>query len=155
MTKQGSGDQALEFSMEPTIFSGEETAQQPLSQAQARRRPLGVSVLAVLQVLGGVLLGLAAMGIANEAADVDAAGPVAAVLGTMAVGQILVGTGLWRLRNWARKIAVVLFSVSAVIGVLVMFMGNVSGLFQAGFAGSWAIYLSRDHVRNAFTGLGS
>lgn len=155
MTKQGSGDQALELGIGPTALAGKGAADQPVSKAEGRRRPIGVSVLAVLNILGGVLLGLAAMGAANEAADVDVAGPAAAVLGAMAVGQIVVGTGLWRLRNWARKVAVSLYGLSAVIGILTLFMGSVAGLLQAGIAVSWAVYLSREHVRDAFLGIGS
>lgn len=118
-----------------------------------RRRPLGISLLAGWNMLAAVALALAAIGAGATTHDPEAAGALGAILGFMAVVSFAIGIGLWRLRNWARITAITLHSFSVVTGLLSLFLaGNPLGLLQVAVAGGIALYLTRQHVVEAFTG---
>ena len=115
-----------------------------------RKRPLGVSILAVLNIIGAVILVLAAIGGGSELGDPGAATAYGAIMGLFGVFSLMVGIGLWRLSNWARIAAVVLYSLSAVIGLVELCQGAPAGFMQMLVAGSIAAYLYRAYARGAF-----
>jgi uncharacterized membrane protein (DUF2068 family) len=115
-----------------------------------RKRPLGVSILAVLNTIGAVILILAAIGGRSELGDPGAAAAYGAIMGLFGVFSLMVAIGLWRLRNWARIAAVVLYGLSAVIGLVALCQGAPSGFMQMLVTGSIAAYLCRDYARGAF-----
>jgi uncharacterized membrane protein (DUF2068 family) len=138
-------------------------------------RPTGVTVLAILNFLGaasmvicGLLLmlglGLAGMG----AGSAGEKGGMALLLGLGAVAgvvflvfaavAIVVGIGLWRLRNWARILTIILAAIS-LLPLLPGLMGSMltleifSLIFQLVFAAfyGWIIwYMLQPHVKRAF-----
>ena len=128
------------------------TPSTPVSEMElidGRKRPLGVSILAVLNIIGAVILVLAAIGGGSELGD-PAAAAYGAIMGLFGVFSLMVGIGLWRLRNWARIAAVVLYSLSALLGLVDLCQGAPAGFMQMLVAGSIAAYLCRAHAREAF-----
>jgi len=138
-------------------------------------RPTGVTVLAILNFLGaacmvifGLLfmlgLGLAGMGAGSSGEG----GAMALLLGLGAVAgviflvfaavAIVVGIGLWRLRNWARILTIVLAAISLLplLPGLLMSMLSIeifTMMFQLAFAAfyGWIIwYMLQPHVKRAF-----
>lgn len=102
----------------PAASRGQEPA------THRRERPAGVTVLAVLQIIGGIgsmgMGGLLIIGSLGMAASTDiplvgafgtAGGVIAAGIGVLG---LLLGIGLLRLRNWARVTAMALCSLSYV-----------------------------------------
>jgi hypothetical protein len=83
-----------------------------------------VTVYAILLWIGGVLVALGGVitGINEEA--------FAIALGGIVVGglELGLGVGIWRLRNWARVIVIVLQGLGVVVGVISLFMGNLLSL---------------------------
>ncbi len=139
-------------------------------------RPTGVTVLAVLNFLGAGLYALLAVlffligagGAASGMMSEMGGGAAAFLLGLgAAVGVILlifaaiglaIGIGMWKLRNWARIVTIVLVGLSLLLGVLGL-LGSliafelVSLIFQAIFVAlyAWIIwYLFQPHVKQAF-----
>lgn len=108
-------------------------------------RPVGVTILAILDflsalgcILGGIMMiaggGLAASFMSQTQAQGSASGAgflagMGALAGVFflvcAAIYILLGVGLWKLKNWARMITVVLLAIGAVfqvIGLVGVFM---------------------------------
>lgn len=118
--------------------------------ATEKQRPIGVSILAVWNMIGAGLMGVGAYMVGTDPYQ-DGGATVALVLTLMAIGQFIVSLGLWRLKNWARLIAVGLYGISAGLGLIELFVGNPLGILQTVVAGSIARYLTREHVVYAFT----
>ena len=130
------------------------------------RRPLGVTILAILALTAAVVELASAMtlswgterGTRGEAWWITAIAPLAHVLRGMLYG--LVGIGLWRLRKWARG-AVIAISSLAIGGVV---FNAIWGQSLTGFsvplrlllpvAGIYALclsYMFTRKVRQAFS----
>lgn len=134
-------------------------------------RPTGVTVLAILNFLGAacmVMVGLLFMlglGLAGLGAGQQSAGGMAFLMGLGAVAgvifliiAIVVGIGLWRLRNWARILTIILAAISLVpllpgLMFSMLSLEIFSMMVQLVFAGfyGWIIwYMVRPHVKRAF-----
>jgi hypothetical protein len=133
----------------------------------ARTRPIGITLLALLvlagaaiYILGGIIFALGwaqlppQLGLPPEAAAVL---PVALII-LGALGLAL-GLGLWSLRSWARKVAIVLSAlgvVGAIVGVGTAVSAGTSTEIVLSFL-SVAVrsfilwYLLQPHVKQAFT----
>ncbi len=118
--------------------------------ADRSKRPLGVSILSVINVIGSVIAFLAAIGGGSTLGDPDAAVAYGAIMAMFGVLYLAVAIGLWRLHNWARIAAVVLYGLSALIGMIELLQGAASGFMQMLVAGSIAAYLCRSRAREAF-----
>jgi general secretion pathway protein G len=93
-----------------------------LGDSDAMRRPGLISLLAVLDVLGGGLGLLAGMALLLTARqDTSVAAGIGGVYLVLAAAQIATGIGLWRLRPWARTAQIVF----AVIGLLGFPVGTI------------------------------
>ncbi len=141
------------------------------------QRPLGITLIAVLCFVGAafdaVLAALAVLRPAALAAILAALSPSGAGPQQMhaAMGAFLpvyylvgiafsaaLGVGLWRLRNWARWIVIVLVAVSlaAVVGQIAQLLGAatvgavVLTAFRVALCVFWLWYLFRARVRAAF-----
>lgn len=73
------------------------------------QRPIGITILAILAIIGGILSILA--GIAQLAPGAMAFGVVSLVLGVL---YLVYGFGLWQLKGWAWLLAVVVNALSVI-----------------------------------------
>ncbi len=138
-------------------------------------RPVGVTVLAVLEFISAgflILLGLllivgmsvlGAMGGGGEGSGVMAVlGTLGAVAGVvvmiLSVIPLAVGIGLWKLKNWAR-IVVIVFSILGLVSNLFGVIGGVStgemvslssGVIGLGINILVIWYMLQAHVKQAF-----
>ena len=154
-------------------------ARQPLAAApEVRERPAGVKFLVVLCVLGaiGSLASGLVYGLTLPFLDTNMKSSpetlrlmrFSMVAGTLpwAAGYALCAVGLWRLRNWARILAIV-FAVLWLLPPVIVAAGaifvlakapNVLGavimlimIFLMGAIPAWVLwYLSRPHIKRAF-----
>lgn len=137
-------------------------------------RPTGVTVLAILNFLGAacmVMVGLLFMlglGLAGLGAGQQSAGGMAFLMGLGAIAgviflifaviAIVVGIGLWRLRNWARILTIILAAISLLpllpgLMLSMLSLEIFSMMFQLAFAGfyGWIIwYMVQPQVKRAF-----
>ena len=95
-------------------------------QAPRPSRPIGVSILAILVVLGGVLFFLAGIAVLLFSAAFALGGfGVFGLAGSVLGGALLmlgiiwlaVGLGLWNLRSWAWWLAVIVMVLTIVGGI--------------------------------------
>jgi hypothetical protein len=124
-------------------------------------RPLGITFLAIIQILIGVLgllVSLAIIGSSALLSALPAVGPLASTVGLVIGGVFLffsliwlaTGVGFLHGRGWAWALGMI-FTVLSILGAAyVAFIG----IYQAGYAlGFWIImlfYLTRSHVKVFF-----
>jgi len=124
-------------------------------------RPQGVTILAVLAAIGGVLgllAGLFALGIGGAVAAASgsgALGGLVSVLGIVAIAQgalaLAFAYGAWTLKPWAWMLGIVAFGISLVLAVLNMVNGDFSGqIISAVIAVAILYYLNTPAVKAAF-----
>jgi len=88
--------------------------------SQAKSRPLGITILAILMILGG-LLNL--MGISGSFYYTPVYGIYTAVSGVLG---LILGIAMWQLIPWARKAAILWYIISLLISaVLVFYLGAI------------------------------
>jgi hypothetical protein len=112
-------------------------------------RPAGVTVIASLNILAGLALGVSAMFSAHR--------PEGALAWILAVGIIVsvsLGVALLKLQNWARAVIVVLYGLSLIkVPGQVIFAHSAVDVLAAVVPGSylvWAVwYLHRSQVKAA------
>lgn len=118
---------------------------------QVLNRPVGITVIASLNILGGFALGVCEMFSAHR--------PEGALAWISVVGVILsvgLGVALLRLQNWARAVLVVLYGLSliSIPGEVIFATHSVVDVFAAVVPGSylvWAVwYMHRSQVKNVF-----
>lgn len=135
-------------------------------------RPTGVTLISVLAFIGAGILVLAGLGtflggaIVSTMASRPGLGVMAGIGGAfvgivflaIAAVDVILGVGLWKLRDWARIITVVLVIIGAVLngfGLLrsMLHFRVISLFMQAIFVAIdiWiAVYLSQANVKQAF-----
>jgi hypothetical protein len=137
----------------------------------AKPRPTGVTIIAILNIISGIImliggLGLAAIGSilpAMTTFDPNASGQMAVAgllgVGGVAVGGILIILGIisfivaWGLlkgRGWAWTVTVILSVISIVIGIISIVGGNFGSIINIIIAGIIIYYLYRPHVKAYF-----
>lgn len=125
------------------------------------QRPIGITILAVLALLGGVvalMAGLAIFGVATFYAEApEALQTYGAFVGAFALGyaalSLVVAFGFWSLQSWAWPIGIVL-GVLGVINALTQYAQSQSQLpgliVSLGISLFILWYLYQPHVKTAF-----
>ena len=121
---------------------------------------MGIAILAILEILGGLLilfLGLAvaavsgtlfsALGLAVPAGIGIAAGGVVGVFGLLG---LLVGWGLWMGKGWARILAIILSGLGVLAGLAGLALGSIPSVVGLVIDGLILWYLFRPNVRAFF-----
>lgn len=141
-------------------------------------RPTGVTIIAVLDFIGagfcvlaglGMMLGggfIASMMSQQEGgAGAGLLGAIGAAAGVfflvLAAVAVLLGWGLWKLKEWARIVTIVFAATGAVFALIGMFavlghfaaVGIVVGLIRLAINGLIIWYLLQPHVKAAFQGV--
>ena len=138
-------------------------------------RPIGVTILAILEFIGAgflILVGLlllvgmsmlGAMGRGGEGASMmgilgalgAAAGVVVIIL---ALIPLAIGIGLWKLRNWARILVIIFAGLGALGNTVRVIWGlgsgdmlnTVGGIIGLGIQALILWYMFQPHVKQAF-----
>lgn len=130
---------------------------------QARTRPTGVTILAILEIIGSVLLLLGAAAffalgaLAGAALDGDLVGgffgalgaAIGGVLVVMALIGFLLAYGFWTGKGWAWILGLI-FSIIGILLGLVTIIGNPSSIITIIINGLIIYYLTRPHVKAWF-----
>jgi hypothetical protein len=127
-------------------------------------RPTGVTILAILAAIGGVLgllAGIFALGIGGAvAASGGALGGLVSVLGIVAIVQgvlaLAFAYGAWMLKPWAWTLGIVAFGISLVLAVIGIINGDFTGqILSVVIAVAVLYYLFTPQVKAAFGRAGS
>jgi hypothetical protein len=132
-------------------------------------RPLGISILAILELLFGVLalifgaiLAAASGAIVSAASSVGLGSISSGVLGTfiavlgggVAVAGligILIGWGLWTGRGWARIVAIILTAIGVIGGLVTLILSIYTGIVSLIIDLLILWYLFRPNVKAYFS----
>ena len=125
------------------------------------QRPTGITVLAILSFIGGVLAifaGLALVGLSGAIASAaGGGGGLATILGLLllvfGVLELILGYGFWTLKPWAWSMGVALQAAGIVLDVI-QFINNgsqlVSVIISIAISAAIIWYLFQPHVKAAF-----
>ncbi|HID05244.1 MAG TPA: hypothetical protein EYH45_03790 [Candidatus Caldiarchaeum subterraneum] len=123
-------------------------------------RPTGVTILAVLEIIGGILSllgGVGLMVLAGFAATVPVVGIFAGVLVALGAALTLLGIlsfivayGLLKGMGWAWMLALILSIIGVIIGVVSLVQGGVSAVVGIIINVIIIYYLTRPHVKQYF-----
>jgi hypothetical protein len=127
-------------------------------------RPTGITILAILGFIGGILallggalfLAVASSGILSSygmgmfSGFVSVFGGVIIVVGLFA---IFVSWGMWSGKSWAWYLAVILYAIGVVFGLVILIAGALTGIVSLLIEVLLLWYMFRPHVK-AFFGIG-
>ncbi len=124
-------------------------------------RPTGVTILAALAFIGGILgiLGSLAIFAGGVVASAVGAGPLGAFLFifglatfALSVVELFLGYGAWTLKPWAWQLGYVLMALNVIVALLSLLSGGsiFNFLVTLVIAGIIAYYLDTPEVRHAF-----
>lgn len=120
-------------------------------------RPTGVTILAVLSFIGGVLLLLAGVGLL-ALGGASGSAPVGAIVGILGGGSILIGLlelvvgyGLWTLQGWAWWWGVVTQGLNVLLGLTHLSQGGTgNGIIGLVISAIILWYFFTPEVKRAF-----
>jgi hypothetical protein len=128
-----------------------------------RQRPLGITILGILAIIGGVLGFFASLAIVFGGSVLTATGAVTGTTGAFytflgiiylvfSIGDVVLGYGFLTLKSWAWTLGVGLQAVGIVLDILFITQGNSAGSEVISILLSAVIiyYLFRPEVRQAF-----
>lgn len=127
-------------------------------------RPTGITILAILGFIGGILaiLGgalfiavassgvLSTYGMSMFSGFVSLFGGVILIVGLFA---IFVSWGMWSGKGWAWYLAVILYAIGVVFGLLLIIAGGLTGIVSVLIDLLLLWYMLRPHVK-AYFGIG-
>jgi hypothetical protein len=134
-------------------------------QQQQKQRPIGVTIIAILTILGGI--GFIATGIApfmaasllsdisinsnmSPAVSVALSSGIGAALIALGIAYFVMAYGLWKGKGWAWTITVVLSFIGIALGIVSIATANVGAIFHVIINGVILYYLYRPHVKMFF-----
>lgn len=107
-----------------------------------KHRPLGVTIIAVLTVIGGIAF--------------IAIGAVLLVVGigfaliAISIAYFVMAYGLWNGKRWAWTITLILSGIGIILGIASIAVGNVGAVFHIIINGVIIYYLYRPNVKAFF-----
>jgi hypothetical protein len=140
-------------------------------QTSRGTRPLGITIIAILNIISGIVMIFAGFGLAAASSlmptistiDPNAAGQMAiaslaggaataigAVLIILGIVSFIVAWGLLKAKGWAWIVTIILSIISLVIGVISLVGGNVGSIVNIVIAGVIIYYMYRPHVKAYF-----
>ena len=122
---------------------------------------MGVTILAVLEVIAGIFMLLGAMGmafLASMGGQIPGAGvfigmfamAMSVIFIVMGIVAFIIAYGLWNGRGWAWWLALIFAVISLLIDLGSMVAGNFSGIIGLIIALIIIYYLTRPHVKEFF-----
>jgi len=129
-------------------------------QSIKRSRPVGIAILAILEILGGILVilfgalsGTILSSIAT-APNMAMLGPVAGVIGIafviLGVIALVNGYGLWTGMKWAWWLTVVIAVISVIVNLLSLVHANFGALGGIIVEAIILYYMTRPNVKAYF-----
>jgi len=136
-----------------------------INMQQQKQRPLGVTIISVLTILGGI--GFLATGIVplvttpflsdigidsnvSPAVLVGLSSGIGIALIVLGLAYFVMAYGLWKGKGWAWSITVVLSFIGIALGVVSIVTGNIGAIFHVIINAVILYYLYRTHVKMFF-----
>ncbi|AIF82657.1 hypothetical protein NTE_00576 [Candidatus Nitrososphaera evergladensis SR1] len=117
-------------------------------------RPMGVTILAILNVIGGIVMLLVGLGVAVLGVALIFLAPVGIFFGgifaILGIVSFVVAGGLLQGSGWAWTATLILSIISIVIGVASLAAGNASSIISVIISAAIIYYLYRPYVMAYF-----
>jgi hypothetical protein len=121
---------------------------------QQKHRPLGVTIIAILTIIGGIgflASGIAAVVAAPFLSDMEGlSAGIGAALIALGIAYFVMAYGLWKGKGWAWTITVILSFIGIALGVASIAIGNIGAIFHIIINAIVVYYLYRPHVKAFF-----
>jgi hypothetical protein len=138
-------------------------------QSTPKFRPIGVTIIAILNIIGGIIMlfgaiPLITLGIISPTTlppagvspmvSLSLLGGIGIAIGgilvAIAIASFVVAYGLLKGRGWAWTITVVLSIINIVLNVIAIAAGNIASIINIIISGIILYYLYRSHVKAYF-----
>jgi uncharacterized membrane protein (DUF2068 family) len=121
---------------------------------QQKHRPLGVTIIAILTIIGGIgflASGIAAVVAAPFLSDMEGlSAGIGAALMALGIAYFVMAYGLWKGKGWAWTITLVLSFIGIVLGIISIVTGNIGAVFHLIINIIVVYYLYRPNVKMFF-----
>ena len=131
-------------------------------EQQQKHRPLGVTIIAILTIIGGIAFlasGITAVTVApflsgtgtnntNMLAGLSAV--TGAALLTLGLAYFVMALGLLKGKGWAWSLTVVLSCIGIALGLVSTVTGNIGAIFNVVINGVILYYIYRPYVKSFF-----
>jgi uncharacterized membrane protein HdeD (DUF308 family) len=120
-------------------------------EQQQKHRPLGVTIIAILTVIGGIAFlasGITAVTVAPATVGMSAI--TGAALLALGIAYFVMAYGLSKGKGWAWTITVVLSCIGIALGFVSIVTGNVGAIFNVIINAIILYYINRPHVKSFF-----
>jgi len=121
---------------------------------QQKHRPLGVTIIAILTIIGGIgflASGIAAVVAAPFLSDTEGlSAGIGAVLIALGIAYFVMAYGLWKGKGWAWTITLVLSFIGIAFGIASIITGNIGAVFHLIINIIVVYYLYRPNVKAFF-----
>ena len=113
-----------------------------------KHRPLGVTIIAILAILGGI--GLLFSGFTAFALLPVVGIIVGGLLVVIGLAYFVMAYGLWKGKGWAWRITLILAAIGIIVGIGSIAVGNVGALVHILINAIVIYYLYRPKVKSYF-----
>ena len=121
---------------------------------QQKHRPLGVTIIAILTIIGGIgflASGIAAVVAAPFLSDMEGlSAGIGAALIALGIAYFVMAYGLWKGKGWAWTITLVLSFIGIAFGIASIITGNIGAVFHLIINIIVVYYLYRPYVKAFF-----
>jgi uncharacterized membrane protein (DUF2068 family) len=107
-----------------------------------KHRPLGVTVIAILTVIGGIIFlasGLVLLIIG-----------IGIILLALGIAYLVMAYGLWKGRRWAWTITLIVSAIGIIVGIVSIIFDNLGGIITIIINAVVIYYLYRPNVKAFF-----
>ncbi|MGC2428172.1 MAG: DUF2127 domain-containing protein [Nitrososphaeraceae archaeon] len=113
-----------------------------------KQRPLGVTIIAILTIIGGIGFITSGVG-AITIAHLFGAG-IGGALVAIGIAYFVMAYGLWKGKRWAWTITLILSAIGIILGIGSIASGNVGAIFHIIINAIVIYYLYRPNVKAFF-----
>lgn len=119
-------------------------------------RPLGVTIIGILWIIGGLIMLLGGLGAAAFGAVIG--GPIGGVIGLVlgftliivGIIEIILGIGCFKAWGWVWTVGVIITIISLVMGIIDLFTSGMGALIGIIISGIILWYLFQANVKRYF-----
>jgi hypothetical protein len=113
-----------------------------LTDYLTKSRPIGISILAILTVIGGIIVLASGLTLVYVGIGI--------ILLALGIAYLIMAYGLWKGKGWAWTITLILSAVSVIVAIVSIYTGNAQAIFSLIINAVVIYYLYRPHVKAYF-----
>jgi hypothetical protein len=113
-----------------------------------RQRPIGVTIIALLAILGGIAFLASGLGTLIVIPLIGIF--IGSGLFILGLAYFLMAYGLWKGRSWAWTLTLILSGIGIIVGIGSIIVGNIGSIFHIIINAVVIYYLYRPNVKSFF-----